>query len=135
MSETDIKKLMQWPHTNICSDGSSAGTHPRGYGAFTRVLGKYVKKEKALSLAEAIHKMTGLSAEQTGIQKRGIIKTGNYADIVIFNPETVNDEATISKPHKISDGIEKVFVNGIVVFENKKTTGAYPGKIIKHQKN
>jgi len=133
MSESDIKKLMQWSHTNICSDGSSAGTHPRGYGAFTRVLGNYVRKEKALSLQEAIHKMTGLSAQQTGLKKRGLIKTGYYADIIIFNPETVNDEATIAEPHKLSEGIETVWVNGTIVFENKKTTDLYPGKIIKRQ--
>ena len=76
MSEEDIKKLMQWPHTNICSDGSSGGTHPRGYGAFTRVLGNYVKKEKTLTMSQAIYKMTGLSAQQMGIKKRGLIKTG-----------------------------------------------------------
>jgi len=133
MSETDIKKLMQWAHTNICSDGSSAGTHPRGYGAFTRVLGHYVRKEKALSMEQAIYKMTGLSAQQTGIKKRGSIKTGYYADIVIFNTETVSDEATISEPHKLSEGIETVWVNGTIVFENKKTTELYPGKIIKRQ--
>jgi N-acyl-D-amino-acid deacylase len=69
MSEADIKKLMQWPHTNICSDGSSSGTHPRGYGAFTRVLGNYVKKEKALTMEAAINKMTGLSAHKWGSKK------------------------------------------------------------------
>ncbi len=133
MSEADIKKLMLWPHTNICSDGSSAGTHPRGYGAFTRVLGNYVKKEKALTMAQAIYKMTGLSAQQMGIKKRGLVKKGYFADLVIFNPETVSDEATIAEPHKLSDGIEMVWVNGTIVFENKKTTELYPGKIIKRQ--
>ena len=133
MSEADIKKLMQWPHTNICSDGSSAGTHPRGYGAFTRVLGNYVRKENALSLQQAIYKMTGLSAQQTGILKRGAIKTGYFADLVIFDPETVNDEATIAEPHKLSKGIETVWVNGVILFENNKTTELYPGKIIKRQ--
>jgi len=133
MSEADIKKLMQWPFTNICSDGSSSGTHPRGYGAFTRFLGKYVSDEKTMSLAEAIYKMTGLSAKNMGMQKRGMIKRGNYADIVIFNPETVEDKATVAEPHNISEGIEKVFVNGTLVFENKKTTEKYPGKIIKRQ--
>ena len=133
MSETDIKKLMQWPHTNICSDGSSGGTHPRGYGAFTRVLGKYVNKEKALTMEQAIYKMTGLSAKQIGIKKRGLIKTGYYADLVMFDPETVSDEATIAEPYKLSDGIETVWVNGTIVFENKKTTELYPGKIIKRQ--
>jgi len=133
MSEADIIKLMQWPHTNICSDGSSGGTHPRGYGAFTRVLGKYVNKEKALTMQQAIHKMTGLSAQQMGIKKRGLIKTGYFADLVIFNPETVSDEATVAEPHKLSEGIETVLVNGKIVFENKKTTELYPGKIIKRQ--
>jgi len=133
MSETDIKKLMKWSHTNICSDGSSAGTHPRGYGAFTRVLGNYVKKEKALNLQEAIYKMTGLSAQQMGIVKRGAIKTGYYADLVIFDPETVSDEATIAEPHKLSSGIETVCVNGVIVFKNNKTTELYPGRIIRRQ--
>ena len=133
MNEADIKKLMQWPHTNICSDGASAGTHPRGYGAFTRVLGNYVRKEKTLSLSEAIHKMTALSADHMGIKKRGLIRQGYYADLVLFDPVTVNDEATVAEPHKISEGIEKVWVNGKLVFENKKTTGNYPGAIIKRQ--
>jgi len=133
MNETDIKKLMQWPHANICSDGSSSGTHPRGYGAFTRVLGKYVRNEKTMPLSEAIHKMTGLSAKQMGMKKRGLIQSGYFADIVILNSETVEDKATVAEPHKISEGIEHVFVNGTLVFENKKTTGKYPGIIIKRQ--
>jgi len=131
MSEDDIKKMMQWPYTNICSDGSSNGTHPRGYGAFTRVLCKYVRQEKTLSLGEAIYKMTGLAAQHMGIQKRGLLKPGYYADIVILNPETVADKATVDTPHAVSEGIDKVWVNGVLVYENKKTTGKYPGKIIK----
>jgi N-acyl-D-amino-acid deacylase len=131
MAEADIKKLMQWPHTCICSDGNSNGSHPRGYGAFTRVLGKYVRNEKTLPLSVAVHKMTGLTTEHIGVKKRGLIKPGYYADLVIFNPETVEDKATVAEPHRISEGIEKVLVNGILVFENKKTTGNYPGKIIK----
>jgi len=133
MSETDIKKLMQWPFTNICSDGSSSGTHPRGYGAFTRVLGKYVREEKTLSIANAIHKMTGLSAQNMGIQRRGLIKTGYFADLVLFDPASVKDEATVAEPNKISEGVEKVWVNGKIVFQDKKTTELYPGKIIKRQ--
>ncbi len=133
MDEADIKKLMQWPFANICSDGSSTGGHPRGFGAFTRVLSHYVRQEKTLSLQEAIHKMTGLSAQQTGIKKRGLIKEGFYADIVIFNPEKAEDKATVAEPHKISEGIEIVWVNGKTVFENKKTTGNYPGKTIRRQ--
>ena len=133
MSEADIKKLMQWPHTNICSDGSSSGTHPRGYGAFTRVFGNYVKKENALSFQDAIHKMTGLSATHIGLKKRGVIVTGYYADLVMFDPGKINDQATIAEPHKLSEGVDKVLVNGIIVFENKKTTDLYPGKIIRRQ--
>ena len=84
-------------------------------------------------MSQAIYKMTGLSAQQMGIQKRGSIKTGYYADLVIFNPETVSDQATVADPHKLSEGIEIVCVNGTIVFENKKTTELYPGKIIKRQ--
>ena len=131
MAEDDIKKLMQWPHANICSDGQSNGTHPRGYGAFTRVLGYYVREEKTINLQQAINKMTLLAAENTGIKKRGLLKQGYYADIIIFNPATVKDEATVPEPHKISTGIEKVWVNGNLVFENAKSTGKYPGKIIR----
>jgi len=133
MSEEDIKKIMSWPHTNICSDGSFSGTHPRGYGAFTRVLSKYVRNEKVINLQTAIQKMTSLAAQNTGINKRGVIQKGYYADLVIFDPATVRDESTVAEPHKISEGIEKVFVNGIIVFENKKTTLLYPGKVIKRQ--
>lgn len=133
MDENDIKKLMQWPYTCICSDGSSQGTHPRGYGAFTRVLGKYVREEKALTLRQAIYKMTALTAKNLNIKNRGLLKTGYYADIVIFDPATVKDEATIAEPHKTSTGIEWVLVNGKLVYQNKKTTGALPGKIIKRQ--
>lgn len=133
MAEEDIKKLMNWPHTNICSDGNSGGTHPRGYGAFTRVLGKYVNEEKALTLAKAINSMTLLAAKHMGFKKRGLIIPGFPADLVIFNPGTVKDMATVAEPHKISEGIEKVLVNGVIVFENKKTTGKYPGKIIRRK--
>lgn len=131
MSEEDIKKMMQWPHTNICSDGNSRGTHPRGYGAFPRVLGKYTRAEKAIALKDAIYKMTGLAAAHMGFKKMGFIKVGFPADLVMFNPDTVGDMATVAEPHKLAEGIEKVWVNGVIVYENKKTTGVYPGKIIK----
>ena len=131
MSEEDIKKMMRWPHTNICSDGSSRGTHPRGYGAFPRVLGKYTRAEKAIALKDAIYKMTGLAAKNMGFKKIGFIKVGFPADIVLFNPDTVGDMATVAEPHKLAEGIEKVWVNGELVYENKKATGNYPGKIIK----
>jgi len=131
MNERDIKKLMSWPQANICSDGSSFGGHPRGYGAFTKVLGHYARQEKIFTLQEAIHKMTGLSAEHMGINGRGVIKKGYCADLVLFDPAKVSDEATVAEPHKISEGIEIVWVNGKQVFKNGKTTGVYPGGIIK----
>jgi N-acyl-D-amino-acid deacylase len=131
MNERDIKKLMSWRQANICSDGSSFGGHPRGYGAFTKVLGHYARQEKIFTLQEAVHKMTGLSAEHMGIKGRGLIKKGYCADLVLFDPAKVSDEATVAEPHKISEGIEIVWVNGKQVFKNGKTTGAYPGAIIK----
>jgi N-acyl-D-amino-acid deacylase len=134
MNENDIKKLMSWSQANICSDGSSFGGHPRGYGAFTKVLAHYVRQEKIFTLQEAIHKMTGLSAEHMGIKGRGMIKKGYCADLVLFDPAKVNDEATVAEPHKISEGIEIVWVNGKQVFKNGKTTGVYPGAIIKRNK-
>jgi N-acyl-D-amino-acid deacylase len=130
MAEEDVKKLMTWPYTGICSDGASSGRHPRGFGAFTRVLGYYVRNEKTLSLEEAVHKMTLLNAQQLGIKKRGSIQVGYFADLVMFNPETVTDNSTIAEPQKPSTGIEKVFVNGAIVFENGKTSGSHSGKVI-----
>ena len=130
MDEQDVMKLMQWPHTNICSDGSSSGRHPRGFGAFTRVLAHYVREEKKLSLDDAIFKMTALSADQLGIEKRGRIKVGNYADLVLFDPSTVGDQSTIADPKKISNGISHVWVNGVEVFANGKATGKVGGQVI-----
>ncbi len=133
MAEADITSLMQWAYANICSDGSSSGRHPRGYGAFTRVLAKYTREEKALTLAQAVYKMTGLAATNLAIEKRGFLRTGYFADIVIFNPETVKDRATIEQPHVLSEGIIQVWVNGKPVYQHKKTSGHYPGHLIKRK--
>ncbi len=130
MSEGDITKFLQWEHTNICSDGN-AGAHPRGYGAFTRVLGRYVREQKAMPLADAIHKMTGLTAAHLGLKNRGIIAPGYYADLVLFDPEQVNDQATIANPQAISTGIQTVWVNGEAVYMKQKATGKRPGRLIK----
>lgn len=130
MDEKDIITLMQWPYANICSDGSSTGRHPRGFGAFTRVLGKYTREDKVFSFQDAVYKMTGLAASNTGIKKRGLIREGYFADIVIVDPATVKDKATIGDPHALSDGIIQVWVNGQEVYNNKKTTGIFPGKQI-----
>lgn len=132
MDEPDLESFLAWPHTNICSDGSWGG-HPRGYGAFTRVLGRYVRERKIISLESAVFKMTGLAAEHLGIGDRGIIAPGYHADLVLFDPATVQDHATIQQPDAISSGIEKVWVNGKLVFENQKTTGQFPGVFIKRK--
>ena len=136
MAEADIKKLMNWPHTNICSDGSSSGTHPRGYGAFTRVLGKYVREEKVIDLNTAIEKMTLLPAKRLeGIAPmmrfKGRIQVGADADITIFNPNTVIDKATFEKGLEFSAGIEYVMVNGTFVLRNGKTvSNVFPGQAV-----
>ncbi|NRB47117.1 MAG: amidohydrolase family protein [Saprospiraceae bacterium] len=114
MSEEDISNFLRWEHTSICSDGAMSG-HPRGHGAFTRVLGRYVREKGVLSLPSAIHKMTALPAEKLGIRNRGLITPGYFADLVLFKPETVMDNASIQSPTARSTGIEKVWVNGQVV--------------------
>jgi N-acyl-D-amino-acid deacylase len=129
MSEIDISNFLKWNYTNICSDGADGG-HPRGYGAFTRVLGRYVREQKIMPLETAIYKMTGLTAEHLGIKQRGTIAPYYYADLVLLNPATVNDNATMNNPKAISDGIEMVWVNGKVVYQNQKPTHQYPGVFI-----
>jgi len=122
MSDDDVATLLAWPNTNICSDGANGG-HPRGYGTFNRVLGYYVREKKIIRLETAIQKMTSLSAEHVGLQNRGIIAPGYYADLVLFNPDTVIDKATITDPKALSEGILKVWVNGKLVYSDGKTTG------------
>jgi N-acyl-D-amino-acid deacylase len=133
MEEKDVAQLMQWSYTNICSDGASSGRHPRGFGAFTRVLGYYVREKNILSMEQAVYKMTSLAAVNLGIKKRGLIKPGYFADLVLFNPQTVNDNATIQNPQAVSTGIEKVWVNGVPVFADGKTTQKHPGRVIQRE--
>lgn len=130
MADSDVATFMNWPHTNICSDGN-AGAHPRGYGSFTRILGRYVREQKVLSLEQAVYKMTGLTASHLGIKDRGIIAPGKIADLVLFNPDTVIDRATIKNSQAISEGIEGVWVNGEKVFSENKATGKRSGSLIK----
>lgn len=130
MSETDVAQFIAWPYAVICSDGNGGG-HPRGYGSFTRVLGKYVRDENLMPLATAIHKMTGQTANYLGIKNRGSIAIGQKADLVLFNPETVLDHAVIGNSNALSTGIEMVWVNGQLVYENQKATGNKPGVLIR----
>ena len=131
MDEPDIESIMAWPHTVIGSDGELSGAHPRGFGAFTRFLGHYIRDRKVVELEEGIRKMTSLSARQAGITERGLIKEGHYADLVLFDPETVNDRSTARDPHLTSVGIEKVWVNGQLVFADGQVTGNRSGNVIR----
>ena len=130
MDDADVANFLAWPHTNICSDGTNEG-HPRGYGAFTRVLGRYVREQKLISLETAVYKMTGLTAEHLGLANRGIITAGNYADLVLFDPDTVQDNARIGDNRALSTGIEAVWVAGQLVYQGQRATGAHPGVLIR----
>lgn len=134
MSPQDIAVLMKWRGTNICSDGTLDGGHPRGAGAFTRVLRKYVREDELLSLEEAVHKMTGLTASHMGIEDRGVIRPGAYADLVLFDPATIADRSTVQNPKALSVGIDRVWVNGRLVYQNGTETGSWPGKVIRRRK-
>lgn len=129
MVEADVMKLLAWQHTNICSDGSIGG-HPRAFGSFTRVLGRYVREKKIMTLEEAVRKMTLLAAQHVGIANRGKIAPGYFADLVLLDPATVQDRSSIQEPGALSDGIEKVWVNGQMVYQNKESTKVYPGTFI-----
>ncbi len=129
MAEEDVSTFLSWPHTNICSDGANGG-HPRGYGSFTRILSRYVKDKKLMSWEEAINKMTALAAEHTGITNRGIIAPGYFADLVLIDPAIIKDNANIQNPKALSDGILKVWVNGVLVYKDKNTLQKYPGEFI-----
>jgi len=131
MVEPDVELIMKWPYTNLSTDGSLDGPHPRGYGAFPRFLGRYVRERKVMPLEEAVHRMTSLAAEHMGIKDRGRITPGMFADLVLFDPATVIDRATPAEPHLVSVGIARVWVNGAEVFADGKTTAARPGKVIR----
>lgn len=134
MVEEDIKNIMQWDYTNICSDGNSDGLHPRGHGSFTKILRYYVREENTLSLEEAIHKMTAQAAENLNLAKRGMIEVGFKADLVVFDEELVADQATSAQPHAQSVGIKSVLVNGVEVIRDGISTNQFPGKAIRRVK-
>ncbi len=140
IDEDDLKLAMKQPWVSVGSDGSALATsgplrtgvpHPRNFGTFPRVLGKYVREEHVISLEQAVHKMTALTARQMHIADRGLIKEGLAADLVVFDPATVADRATFTDPFQYPVGIETVVVNGRVVLDNGRHTGARPGVIIR----
>jgi len=133
MSEDDVQNIMREPFTMVASDSSvrefNVGMpHPRGYGDNARVLGHYVRELKAISLEDAIRKMTSLPAQSFGMRDRGQIREGFAADIVIFDPATVTDKATFDQPHQYAEGFTDVIVNGQIVFDGRKMTGLMPGQ-------
>jgi N-acyl-D-amino-acid deacylase len=131
MSEADIERLMNWPHTNLCTDGSLVASHPRGFGSYPRFLGRYVRERQIMDLATAVHKSSGLAATHMGFHDRGSIRPGTKADLVLFDPANVIDRATPASPEALSVGIERVWVSGEIVFENGGATGKRPGQIIR----
>lgn len=139
MSEENLRLILKKPYTMIGSDSSarahygilaSGKPHPRGYGTFPRVLGKYVR-DKVVTLEEAVHKMTQLPARRLGIERRGVIEQGMYADIVLFDPAAIDDVATYQHPHQYPLGIRMVIVAGEVVIADGRHTGALPGKVLR----
>lgn len=140
MHEDNVKKELAQPWVSFGSDEGSYATegkfldfnaHPRAYGTFARVLGKYVREEKVVSLSDAIRKLSKLPASNLKLQKRGELKPGYFADVVIFNPDSIADHATFEKPHAYATGVLDVFVNGKQVIKNGDHTGAKPGRFIK----
>jgi N-acyl-D-amino-acid deacylase len=130
MVERDIQAFYQQPWVMVASDGGIGSRHPRGAGTFPRVLGLYVREKKWLSLPEAIHKMTLLPAQRLGWKDRGVLREGAFADLVLINAGTVIDRSTFQKPFELPSGIEKVFVNGVLVWDAGKATGARPGRVL-----
>lgn len=131
MNEADVKAFHAKPWVMVSSDGGIGSRHPRGTGTFTRVLGRFVRENKWLTLEQAIHKMTEMPAARLGLKDRGIIKKGMKADLVLFDAKTVIDRATFAEPQILSDGIKSVFVNGVSVWDGSKITNATPGVILK----
>ena len=134
MDEGDVARLLAWEHINICSDGILDGVHPRGYGAFPRVLGRYVREQRLFTIEEAVRKMTSLPAAHVGIRRRGTIAPGNYADLVLLDPATVLDRSTPDAPHELSSGIREVWVNGGRVWKDGKPTGRRSGRVIRRER-
>jgi len=138
MSEANVAAMMARPWVVIGSDAggydpdSASGlVHPRSYGSFPRVLGKYAREDRIFSLEDAVRKMTWSTAQILGLRERGMIKEGMFADIVVFDPATITDRATFERPHQLSTGVQHVFVNGVSVWKDGRHTGAKPGRAVR----
>ena len=133
MTDSDIQAFYQQPWVMVASDGGIGSHHPRGAGTFPRVLSLYVREKQWLTLPEAIRKMTSLPAQRLGWKDRGQLREGAVADLVLFNPATIIDRATFTKPFDLPVGMEKVFVSGTLVWDGNKATGAKPGRVLARQ--
>lgn len=140
MSEENVKKQIALPWMSFGSDARSmategvflrSSTHPRAYGNVARLLGKYVRDEKVIPLEEAVHKLSKYPAGNLKIEKRGSLERGNYADVVLFDPEAINDKATFEDPHQYAEGVKHVFVNGTQVLRDGEHTGELPGMVVR----
>src|ERR1019366_6163598 len=140
MSEPDVALALQQPWVSVDNDSSGTSPegilgeehpHPRAYGTFPRILRKYVREEKKLTLEEAIRKFSSLPAQRMRLTDRGVLKQGVWADVVVFDPETVRDVATFDDPNRLSEGMDYVLINGVSVIENGKMTGVLPGKVLR----
>lgn len=141
MSEPDVALALQQPWVSICNDSQGTAPdgllgkehpHPRAYGTFPRILRKYVRDEKKLTLEDAIRKFTALPAAQMRFTDRGVLKAGMWADLVIFDPEEIHDVATFAEPNQLSVGMRFVLVNGVPVIAEGKMTNALPGMVVRH---
>ena len=139
MSEDNLKKQIRQPWVSFGSDAASiapegnvlrSGAHPRAYGNFARLLGKYVREEKVISLTEAVRRLSSLPATNLGLDHRGFLRPGMFADVVVFDPQTIADRATFENPHQLSVGVQHVFVNGTQVLKDGEHTGAKPGRAL-----
>jgi dihydroorotase/N-acyl-D-amino-acid deacylase len=135
MDEGDVERIMQHPATAIGSDGGvsvfgASVPHPREYGTFARVLGRYVRERGVLTLEEAVRKMSGATAQRLGLQDRGLLREGFFADVAVFDPDRVVDRATFPEPHQYAEGVEYVLVNGTLVVDGGEHTGARPGRVL-----
>jgi N-acyl-D-amino-acid deacylase len=135
MSEDDVKTIMRDPHVMVGTDALATGKrpHPRAYGTYPRILGKYVREEHVLSLPEAVRKMTSLPAQRFGLKDRGVVREGAYADLVVFDPRTVSDAATYDEPIRQPDSMPYVLVNGVMGVEDGHVTGARGGRVLRHR--
>ena len=138
MSEENVAMQLSLPWMKIGTDASGLDpdsatglAHPRAYGTFPRILGQFVRERRVMTLEEAVRKMTSAVADRLSLQSRGVLREGMYADIAIWDPVTIIDHATFTRPHQISEGVKHVFVNGVQVLDDGKHTGAKPGRVLR----